>query len=88
MDLAGETGGNCELSEFGTEVVSGGVTIMAPTNLPSMLPWHASLMYSRNVQTLLEYLVVDGALKCSLEDPIAGPMCVTHDGQVRYGRAS
>jgi NAD(P) transhydrogenase subunit alpha len=88
MDLAGETGGNCELSEFGTEVVSGGVTIMAPTNLPSMLPWHASLMYSRNVQTLLEYLVVDGALKFSLEDPIAGPMCVTHDGQVRYGRAS
>lgn len=88
MDLAGETGGNCELSRFGEEVVTGGVTILAPTNLPSTLPWHASLMYSRNLQALLEYLAKDGALVVSMEDPIAGPMCVTHGGQVRYGRTS
>jgi len=88
MDLAGETGGNCELSAFGAEVVSGGVTVITPANLPAMLPWHASLMYSRNLQALLEYMVKDGALQFSLEDPIAGPMCVTHGGQVLYGRAS
>lgn len=86
MDLAGETGGNCELSRFGEEVVSGGVTVIAPANLPAMLPTHASLMYSRNLQSLLDYLIKDGRVEFSVDDPITGPMCVTHDGQVRYGR--
>jgi len=88
LDLAGETGGNCELTRFGEEVVAGGVTVIGPANLPAALPWHASLMYSRNLQALLEHLVKDGKLEFSLEDPIAGPMCVTHGGQVRYGRPS
>ncbi len=86
MDLAAETGGNCELTRFGEEVVTGGVTVIGPANLPATLPWHASLMYSRNLQALLEHLVKDGQLAFSVDDPIAGPMCVTHAGQVRYGR--
>lgn len=86
MDLAGETGGNCELTRFGEEVVAGGVTVIGPANLPATLPWHASLMYSRNLQALLEYMVREGRLEFSVDDPITGPMCVTHDGQVRYGR--
>ena len=88
MDLAGETGGNCELTKFGEEVTSGGVTIIGPANLPAMLPWHASLMYSRNVQSLLDHLIKDGKVEFSVDDPITGPMCVTHGGQVRYGRPS
>jgi NAD/NADP transhydrogenase alpha subunit len=43
-------------------------------------------MYSKNVQTFVEYVVQDGALTVDLDDPITGPMCVTHGGQVRYGR--
>ena len=88
MDLAGESGGNCALSRFGEEVVSGGVTVIAPANLPATLPWHASLMYSRNLQALLDHLAKDGEAQFSLEDPIAGPMCVAHDGRVRYERMS
>ena len=88
MDLAAEAGGNCELTRYGDETVSGGVTVIGPANLPAGLPWHASLMYSRNLQALLEYLAADGALQFSVDDPITGPMCVTHDGQVRYGRPS
>lgn len=86
MDLAGETGGNCELTTFGEEVVAGGVTVIGPANLPAMLPWHASLMYSRNLQSLLDYLVKDGKVEFTVDDPITGPMCVTHAGEVRYGR--
>lgn len=88
MDLAGETGGNCALTTFGEEVVSNSVTVIGPANLPAMLPWHASLMYSRNLQALLEYMAKDGKVEFSVDDPITGPMCVTHDGQVRYGRPS
>lgn len=88
MDLAAEAGGNCELTRFGEEVVADGVTIIGPANLPAMLPTHASLMYSRNLQALLEYLVKDQVLSFAIDDPITGPMCVTHDGQVRYGRPS
>ena len=70
----------------GETVQRDGVLILGPMNLPSQLPYHASQMYSKNVQTFTEYLVKDGALAVDLEDPIVGPMCVTHGGQVRYGR--
>lgn len=88
VDLAGETGGNCELSEFGEEVTTGGVTILSPANLPASLPNHASLMYSRNIQALLEYLLPQATLTFKLDDPIAGPMCVAHQGEVLYGRSA
>ncbi len=86
VDLAGETGGNCELTRAGETVRHHGVSILGPLDLPSQIPFHASTMYSKNVQTFVEYILKDGALQLSLEDPITGPMCVTHGGQVRYGR--
>lgn len=86
LDAAVETGGNCELSRAGQTVVQSGVTILAPVNLPSQIAQHASVMFSRNLQSLLEYLVKDGQLVLSLDDPIAGPMCLAHAGTVRTGR--
>lgn len=86
VDLAAEGGGNCALTRAGEVVVAGGVTVLGPVNLPSQIPYHASVMYSKNVQTFVEYILKDGALRIDLDDPITGPMCVTHGGQVRYGR--
>jgi H+-translocating NAD(P) transhydrogenase subunit alpha len=86
VDLAVETGGNCELSRAGEVVQAHGVTILGPVNLPSQIPQHASLMFSRNVQTVLEYLIKDGRATIALDDPITGPMCLAHDGQPRGGR--
>ena len=83
VDLAVETGGNCELSRAGETVSAHGVTIMGPLNLPSQIPQHASVMFSRNVQSVLEYLVKDGKAVVALDDPIAGPMCLVHDGRIQ-----
>lgn len=86
VDLAAESGGNCELTRPGESVDQGGVTILGPLNLPSAHPHHASQMYSRNLQAFLDHVLKDGGLSFDPEDPIAGPMCVTHGGAVRYGR--
>ncbi|MGE0352964.1 MAG: Re/Si-specific NAD(P)(+) transhydrogenase subunit alpha [Gemmatimonadales bacterium] len=87
IDLAAETGGNCELTRAGETVVAHGVSIVGAVNLPATVPLHASQMYSRNVTTFLEYLVKDGALAVNLDDPIIGPMCLTHAGTLRAGRS-
>jgi proton-translocating NAD(P)+ transhydrogenase subunit alpha len=86
MDLAAESGGNCELTRVGEDVEVGGVTVSGPANLAGSLPYHASFMFSRNLQALLEHGQKDGAFVVDLEDPILGPMCVTHGGAVTYGR--
>src|SRR3990172_7234810 len=57
VDLAVETGGNCELTEPGVEVVQHGVIIVGPLNLPSTLPYHASQMYARNASSFLLHVV-------------------------------
>ena len=88
VDLAGESGGNCELTRFGETVTVGGVTILAPVNLPATVPMHASQMYGRNVLTFVTYLLKDGALQVDLADPITGPMCVAHAGELRTGKAA
>jgi NAD(P) transhydrogenase subunit alpha len=80
VDLAVETGGNCELTRAEETVVAGGVTIFGPINLPSRIPQHASMMYSRNLQNLLDHLVKDGRLALDGDDPIAGPMTVARGG--------
>ena len=80
VDLPVESGGNCELSRPGETVVAHGVTILGPLNLPSQIPQHASVMYSRNLQALLEYLIQDGKLEIDRDDPIAGPMILVHGG--------
>jgi NAD(P) transhydrogenase subunit alpha len=74
VDLAVETGGNCELSKPGETVSASGVTILGPLNLPSQIPQHASVMYSRNVQALLEHLTKEGKVVVAADDVVAGPM--------------
>jgi len=80
VDLAAETGGNCELTEADKEVVRHGVTIIGPTNLPSTLPVHASQLYGRNVVELLKLLVKDGKLNLDFNDEIIRGACVTRPG--------
>ena len=87
IDLAGESGGNCELSEYGKVVDHGGVIIAAPDNLPSELPTHASQMYARNVSSFLRDLVEDGRLKLDFDDEVVSGSCVTHAGEVVHARA-
>jgi NAD(P) transhydrogenase subunit alpha len=77
VDLAAETGGNCELTEPGEEVVREGVTIVGRLNLPSEMPYHASQLYARNVQALLGLLAPEGELKLDFDDEIIAGACVT-----------
>ena len=82
VDLAAEAGGNCELTEPDTVVVTHGVTIHGPTNLPATMPVHASQLYARNVTELLREFVKDGALALDFADEIIKGACVTHGGEV------
>jgi H+-translocating NAD(P) transhydrogenase subunit alpha len=77
LDVAAETGGNCELTRPGEIVVEGGVTIDGTTNLPSTMPTHASQLLSRNVASLLALLVKDGELSLDWDDEIVAGACVT-----------
>jgi proton-translocating NAD(P)+ transhydrogenase subunit alpha len=84
VDLAAETGGNCELTRAGQTVEAHGVTILGPVNLAATIPSHASQLYSRNVLTLLQHLSSkEGALRLDPADEIAGAMLVVHHGKVR-----
>lgn len=83
IDMAAETGGNCELTRAGEVVDVNGVTIVGAVNLPSSIPFHASVMFSKNVLTLLQHMIKDGALTLNLDDEIVGPMCVAHAGSSR-----
>jgi H+-translocating NAD(P) transhydrogenase subunit alpha len=82
VDLAAESGGNCELTEPGQTVVKEDVTIAGPLNLASTMPDHASSLYARNVQALLELMVADGELALDFEDEIIKGACITRDGQI------
>jgi H+-translocating NAD(P) transhydrogenase subunit alpha len=86
VDLASESGGNCELARAGETVEAHGVRVMGPLNLPSEMPVHASQMYARNVATLALEMVDEEskALKLDFENDILGPACVTHAGEVRH----
>jgi len=77
VDLAAETGGNCELTQPGRETVENGVTIVGTTNVPSTMPTHASQLLSRNVASLLGLLVVDGSVSLDWDDEIVAGTCVT-----------
>jgi len=77
VDLAAEAGGNCELTEPGSEIERGGVTIVGLTNLPSTMPAHASQLYSRNVSALLQHLAPAGELALDWSDEITAAACVT-----------
>jgi NAD(P) transhydrogenase subunit alpha len=78
VDLAGESGGNCELTEPGKVVVKHDVTIAAPLNLPATMPEHASELYARNVSALLELMLDDsGAVAPNWDDEVLAKSCVT-----------
>jgi NAD(P) transhydrogenase subunit alpha len=82
VDLAGEAGGNCELTEPGQVVVRHDVTIVSPLNLPATMPEHASQLYARNVQALLELMLdEEGDLYMDFDDEVIAGACVVREGQ-------
>jgi H+-translocating NAD(P) transhydrogenase subunit alpha len=89
VDLAGDSGGNCELTEAGQTVVSdNGVKVISPTNLPSDMAAHASQLYAKNVENLLGLLVdEEGNLTLDFDDEIVAGACITHEGEIRNERA-
>jgi H+-translocating NAD(P) transhydrogenase subunit alpha len=82
VDLAGEAGGNCELTEPGQVTVAHDVTIVSPLNLPATMPEHASALYARNVQALLElFLDEEGELSLDFDDEVVAGACVVREGE-------
>jgi H+-translocating NAD(P) transhydrogenase subunit alpha len=77
VDLAAETGGNCELTRPGEVVETGGVSVVGLLNLPSAMPFHASQLYARNVASLLTHLAPNGELELDWNDEITAGACVT-----------
>ncbi len=83
VDLAGEAGGNCELTEAGQTVVRYDVKIVSPLNLPAEMAEHSSQLFARNVQALLELFVAeDGSLKLDFDDEIVAGACVVRAGEI------
>ncbi|OLP19659.1 NAD(P) transhydrogenase subunit alpha [Leptolyngbya sp. 'hensonii'] len=86
VDLAAEQGGNCACTAPGKDVVHHGVTIVGPINLPASMPVHASQMYAKNLLSLVQLMVKDGALNLNFADDIIDGACVTHAGQIHNQR--
>lgn len=82
VDLAGEQGGNCELTKPGETVVHNGVTIHSPLNITSLLPVHASQLYSKNISALIDLLIKEGELNLDFEDEIIKNATITHKGEI------
>jgi proton-translocating NAD(P)+ transhydrogenase subunit alpha len=88
VDLAGEAGGNCELSEPGQTVIRHDVKILAPLNVPSTLAEHASQLYARNIQSLLGLMISDeGQLSLDFDDEVIAGACITRDGEIVHEAA-
>lgn len=84
VDLAAESGGNCELTESGKTIEYNDVIIHGPLNVPSMIPVHASETYSKNVFNFLSPFVKDGQLTLDWNDEVVIKSCLTHDGAIRH----
>jgi NAD(P) transhydrogenase subunit alpha len=83
VDLAAETGGNCELTEPGEVVVRHDISIVGLLNIPSMMPEHASMLYGRNILSLLDLMQdEEGNLKLDFEDEVIAGACVVRDGEI------
>jgi len=87
VDLAAEGGGNCELSRLGETVSVHGVTIVAPINIPSTMPLHASLLFSRNLTAFVQAFTKDKAFQLDFTDDIQQGAVITHDGEVKHARS-
>src|SRR5450631_4083097 len=86
VDLAAERGGNCEISEAGKTVVKHGVTIIGAINLAAGVPYHASMMYARNITAFLTHLIKDQKLNLNLEDEIVRETLLTRSGEIVNAR--
>ena len=86
IDLGADGGGNCELSTPGASVKVGGVTIIAPLNLPSTVPYHASLLFSRNLTAFLTAFTKDKTFHLDFNDDIQQGAVITHGGEVKNAR--
>ena len=87
VDLASETGGNCELTQLDRVVEVDGVFVDGTGNVPSTIPLHASQLYARNVANLFLHLYRDGKVEVDFEDEITRGCCVTHGGEIVHQRA-
>jgi NAD(P) transhydrogenase subunit alpha len=84
VDLAAESGGNCELTKAGASITAeNGVQILGPRNLPATMPLHASTMFAKNVLTLLQLCLKDGSICLDVRDELIAAMLVTHSGALR-----
>ena len=89
VDLAAETGGNCELTSPGETVAEDGVTVAGPKNLPSEMPAPASQLYAKNLENLLGLMITDeGRLEIDFDDDILAAACITDGGEIRNERAA
>ncbi|MBK8284950.1 MAG: NAD(P) transhydrogenase subunit alpha [Ahniella sp.] len=85
VDLAAETGGNCEVTEPGKTVwTDNGVQVIGPVNMPSMGAVHASEMYARNLFNFVSLMIKDGQLNLDWEDDLIANTCLTFDGQIKH----
>jgi NAD(P) transhydrogenase subunit alpha len=87
VDLAAESGGNCELSEPGETVTRYDVKILAPLNVPSTMAEHASQLYARNIESLLDLMIKDGHLELDFEDEVIAGACITRGGEIVHTAA-
>ncbi|MFI4914794.1 MAG: NAD(P) transhydrogenase subunit alpha [Steroidobacterales bacterium] len=85
IDIAAESGGNCELTRAGETVQHNGVVVVGPRNLPAQLAYHASEMYARNLYNFLKpALTKDGALALDWQDEVFAQSCLTHSGAIKH----
>lgn len=82
VDLAAEGGGNCEVTEPGQQVVKHGVTISGLFNLPASMPFHASQMFSKNMENIIAHLIKEGNMNLDFEDEITKKSIITHNGEI------
>lgn len=86
VDLAAERGGNCELTQPDHTITAYGITLLGPTNVPAMVPYHASQLYAKNIVTFLLHLVKDGELRLNLEDEITRETLISQSGDLVHPR--
>jgi NAD(P) transhydrogenase subunit alpha len=86
VDIAAERGGNCEVTRPGESIVEQGVLVLGPLNVPSMVPYHASQMYSSNITSFIKLLFKNGSLNIDLEDEIIRETLVTHESKIVHSR--
>jgi len=86
VDLAADGGGNCELSKPGETVHTGDVTILAPLNVPATMPFHASMLFSRNLTAFVQAFTKEKTFQLDFDDDIQQGAIITHDGEVRHAR--